>query len=402
MKTFTILKNTFIIIIALLTFISCDNDTTPTLYENLANGATPIISSVTPSDTVLAGVTVVRIVGDNFSPDVTKNIVYFNEQVAEILEVSSTEIVVRTPNFVKDSVNIKISVQGAPLFSDPYLMDLKPSIRTVYQFQDFELPYALTTDKDNNIIFSYTTSGISSGLGKISPQRELSAHSLKGGESFYTTLRYASNDKTYGTRKPPVRALFGSEKDGSPKAIAVENRDAKLLSLDIDQNNNIWVGGSGGNIYRITPDESDQKAFPFEPEIQSMRVYNGYLYTVATKDSVQSIWRMQIISSDSLGTAENYYTLSEYKIYTITFSEAGELFMGTNAQGNDANALVYLTTEKELKQWYPGVISGPIINMTWDKDKTLYYTREKIEGTQTQLIMGVNMDKKGSPYFGRD
>ena len=89
MKTFTILKNTFIII-ALLTLISFDNDTTPTLYENLPNGATPIISSVSPSDTVLAGVTVVRISGNNFSTDATKNIVYFNEQVAEILEVSST------------------------------------------------------------------------------------------------------------------------------------------------------------------------------------------------------------------------------------------------------------------------------------------------------------------------
>lgn len=403
MKTFTILKNTFIVI-ALLTLISCDNDTTPTLYENLPNGAAPIISAVVPSDTALAGVTVIRISGENFSEDASKNIVYFNENVAEILEVSSTEIVVKAPNFPQDSVSLKIAVRDAPLFSNSHLIDLKPAIREVYPFQDFEIPYAITTDRDNNILLSLSVSGLSTGISKISGEKTLSTFAPKGsgGESFYTDLRLGANNKVYGTRKPPVRAIFGYEEGGAPKSVAVDNRSSELLSLDIDQNNNIWVGGTGGSIYRITPDEADKKAFSFEPEIQTIRIFNEYLYAVATKDSVQSIWRMPIISSDSLGAAEKYYTLNGYKIYTITFSEAGELYMGTNAKGNNGNALVYLTVEKELKQWYSGVISGPIINMAWDKNKTLYYTREKIEGTQNQLIMGVNMDKKGAPYFGRD
>ncbi|MCW8850842.1 MAG: IPT/TIG domain-containing protein [Melioribacteraceae bacterium] len=406
MKTNTIIKNIVLTVIAVLILSSCDTDTTPTLYEDLPNGAAPIITSVNPPDSALAGVTEVRIIGQNFSSDASKIIVYFNENVAEILELSSTEILVKTPNFVKDSVNIKISVQGAPLFSDPYLMDVKPSIREIYTFQDFEVPYALTTDRDRNILFSYTSNGLSAGIGKISPSKEITEFSPKGGESFYTEIRYGSNGKVYGTRKPPVRAMFGSEAGVAPKAIAVEDRNARLLALDIDQNNNIWVGGIGGNIYRITPDEADQKAFVFEPEIQSIRVFNGYLYTVATIDSIQSIWRMQIITSDSLGPAENYYSLTQnlkgFKANTITFSESGELFIGTSAPGNNPNALVYLTPEKNLKQWYANVISGPIINMTWDSNKTLYYTREKIEGTQNQLIMGVNMDKKGAPYFGRD
>ena len=406
MKTYTIIKNTVFTVIAILFLASCDTDTTPTLYEDLPNGAAPVITSVNPPDSALAGVTEVRITGQNFSSDASKIIVYFNEYVAEILELSTTEILVKTPNFVKDSVNIKISVQGAPLFSEPYLFDIRPSIREIYPFQDFEVPYALTTDIDRNILFSYTSNGLSAGIGKISPSGAITEFSPKGGESFYTVIRFGANGKVYGTRKPPVRAMFGSEASGAPKAIAVEDRNARLLALDIDQNNNIWVGGTGGNVYRITPDEADQKAFIFEPEIQDLRIYNGYLYSVASIDSIQSIWRMQILSSDSLGPAENYYTLTQnlngFKVNTITFSESGELFMGTSAPGKNPYALVYLTPEKTLKQWYANVISGPIINLAWDTNNILYYTREKIEGTQNQLIMGVNMVKKGAPYFGRD
>ena len=389
----------------ILLVMSCSEDTTPTVYNNLPNGSTPVITSVSPPDSVISGVTDVTIVGQNFSPVPEDNIIYFNEYVADILQASATELTVKTPNFVADSVELKISVQGAPLFSDPYLIDIKPAFIEVYNFQDFEVPYGLTTDENNQIFFNMVLNGVSTGMNTLT-SGEIVQFANRGGESFYIDLKYAGGGVIYGTRNPPVRAFFASEEGASPRAIAMADQTAQLLTLDIDDNRNIWVGGRGGNIYRVTPDEQDKKAFPFEPSIQSLRYFNGYLYAAAKSDTVQSIYRFQVISSDSLGEPEEYYNLSNnldgYEVNTITFSADGMLFMGTSAEGVDPNAIVYLTQDKMLNQWYPNVIAGPVSSFAWDKGQFLYYIRERIVDVQQQLIIRINMAMLGAPYFGRD
>lgn len=407
MKNKNIFSRLFLIAIAAvisILLLSCDTDTTPTLYQDLPNGDPPVITSMVPPDSGLAGVSEITINGANFTSDPTKIIVYFNEVIAELLEVSPTKLVVMAPNLVKDSVNIKITVQGVPLFSDPYMFDLKPAISQVVAFQDFELPYAVTTDSEDNIYFNLVSNGVSTGISKITSSGVVEEFGPKGGESFYLDLKYNKNGKVYGTRNAPVRALFASEAGASPAAIAVSDNNAKLLTLDFDINGNIWVGGRGGNIYRVTPDETDKKPFPFEPDIQSLRVFDGYLYAAAKTDSVQNIWRFPIVSSDSLGEAEEYYNLTanlDYQVNAITFSADGKLFMGTDAPGLNPDAVVYLTMDKSLVQWYPNVISGPVMSLAWDTGNYLYYVRER-SGDDQQLLMKINMVQLGAPYYGRD
>lgn len=410
MKKEKVIKNTFIIsslFSFVLLLISCDPETTPTAFKDLPSGGTPVISSISPADTGLAGITEVTINGQNFSADILKNIVYFNEHVAEILQVSETQLIVKSPNIVEDSVEIKVAVEGVPLFSETFLLDLKSAIHEIYPFQDFQIPYALTTDKEGNVIFNLVVSGLSTGFSKINSAGIIEDYAAKGGESFYTDLRYGNNGKVYGTRNPAVRALFGSEPGASPGAVIVSSDESvQLFSLAIDNNFNIWTGGSQGNIFRVTPDEVDKKEFPTELTIKSLRFFNGYLYAVANMDTTQSIWRFSVISSDSLGSAEEYFNISNnlegYIVNAITFSEDGKLFMGTSAEGNNPNTIVYLTTDKTLKQFYPGILSGPVLNLAWDKDIFLYYTRGKVGEEQLQSIVRINTGMLGAPYFGRD
>lgn len=388
-------------------FISCDSETTPTAFKDLPSGGTPVITAISPADSGLAGISEVTITGQNFSSDATKNIVYFDEFVAEILEVSETQLVVKAPNIVKDSVEIKAAVQGVPLFSETFLLDLKSATKIMYPFQDFEIPYAITTDNEENVIFNFVVSGISTGFSKILSSGVIEDFSDKGGESFYTDMRYGSNGKVYGTRNPAVRALFGSEQGGSPKAVVVSaDQSVQLFSLAIDNNLNIWTGGSAGNIYRVTPDETDTKEFPSDLTIKSLRFFDGYLYAVATQDTVQAIWRISVLSADSIGEPEKYYdiatNLNGYTVNAITFSEDGKLFMGTSAEGNDPNTIVYLNSGKDLKQFYPGILSGPVLNFAWGEGVFLYYTRGKVGEDQLQSIIQVNTGMLGAPYFGRD
>ncbi|MCK5086038.1 MAG: hypothetical protein KAQ90_00900, partial [Melioribacteraceae bacterium] len=70
----------------------------------------------------------------------------------------------------------------------------------------------------------------------------------------------------------------------------------------------------------------------------------------------------------------------------------------------DENSLVVVSSSGIVDEWYPGVISGPVLNLAWDTGVYLYYVRGEIDegDTQSQTIIRVNMKTLGAPYYGRD
>ena len=73
-----------------------------------------------------------------------------------------------------------------------------------------------------------------------------------------------------------------------------------------------------------------------------------------------------------------------------------------HAEGVDPNAIVYLSTDNNIIQWYPNVIAGPVMTFAWDKGTFLYYVRERVVDLQQQKIIKINMAMAGAPYYGRD
>jgi hypothetical protein len=291
----------------------------------------------------LAGITEVTITGSNFSTDISKNIVYFDNIAAEIMQVSSTEIIVKTPLYIKDSVEVKIAVQGVEFFSDAYLLHLKPAVVEIFGDAD-NVPSGITTDLMGNLYFNLESFGLNEGMKRFTPARVIEDFAGKSG-SFYIDLKYGRDGKVYGTRSPTVRAIFANEEGGgNPSAIPVSNNAAKLISLDFDNNYNIWTGGQGGDVYRITEDGSDKLAFPFEPEISSLRFYNGYIYAAAKMDSTEAIYRMEVIDADNLGAPEMYFdvtaNIAPYSVNAITFANDGRMFIGTDAELDDPNVSI--------------------------------------------------------------
>ncbi|PID59443.1 MAG: hypothetical protein CR986_06110 [Ignavibacteriae bacterium] len=406
MKNNKIIKSLIFSFIIIVFSFGCADDTTPTIYRDIPNGKAPVITAVEPADTCLAGVSRVTITGENFSSDISKLVVFFNSEKAKIFEASETRIVVQAPYVLGDSIAIKIGVQGSLLYNEPYYIEGKPPVVSVINFLEIEEPYGIALDNKNTLFFNMVLNSVSNGLKKFTAAEGVIDFSPKGGESNYLELRYFDN-ALYGTRIQKVRAIFKSVENTSPKALPVSNKKMKFTTLDFDKDKNIWAGGEGGEIYSFSQDFNTKVAFSFDGKIQSMRYFDKYLYFVGQKDSLYKIWRTEIFSADSIGPIKEYYNLTEnlgdYTATSITFSKDGKLFIGTSAEGYDPNALVYLDENKNIVQWYPGLISGPVLNLTWDNTVNLYYVRQKVEDkSQSQLIMRINTGLEGAPQFGKD
>ncbi len=390
-----------IAIFSLLVFLqSCSNDYPPSLFDpNEKFNPDPQITSIKP-DVAFAGVDTLTITGKNFSAEKDDNAVYFNGEKGTVVSSTTTEIKVIAANVIDDSVKIQIRVKNALKFAEYYPYKLEPIYVEIGGFDDYDDPYGIAVDKDENVYVSLNGQPVQ----KITPNGDVSDYS-KLVRGLATHMRWGPDGGIY--------YVFGLQYllkinpgGGGDGLFAVLPGGA--FDLDFDADGYIYCGGGGNAIYRVAPDKSVKtvKKYPWI-YINSVRVYDGYLYVAGkytgtdTTQIMNGIWRNKILAGvDSLGATElvlnfdNYYYGSE--IMAITFSEDGDMLIGTN---QDEGILV-LHKNGSLTPLYPGILGPDVYTMVWGNGDFIYVTRKNTDVTKRRVLK-INTRKKGAPYFGR-
>ncbi|MDT3697323.1 MAG: IPT/TIG domain-containing protein [Ignavibacterium sp.] len=391
-----------LIILTALFLSACSEDPYSGLDELIDLPTTPpSIDSIEPSNGGLAGITVLTINGSNFSSDPAKNMVYFNGVKGEILTATSTQLKVRPPNVISDSVQVKASVFKVEDFSNIMFYKLAPAAVEIFKFDPANngTPYALTVDANENV-YTSVAKQIGAGIFKLDPQGNLSLWAPNGAESFFSSLTFGPSSVIYGARR--VRAIFQAS-EGIPSTIYVNltpSGGGNANDSDFDQNLNLWVGANG-NILSITPAKVVQ-AFPFDGNINAIKIFNGAIYAVATSNNQQILWKVPVISADNIGTPEVYFNFSAevdsvIKLNDISIAADGDIYIGTDAK---KDPIYVIHSDKSFEKLYPGILNSSVNSLCWGAGNFLYMTRNSLDNL-TQTIIRIDMEKPGAPYFGR-
>lgn len=379
----------------------CQNELTESLYNpNKSVGAVPEIISILPADSTLAGVGLITINGNNFSPIPSHNMIFFGDKLAEIKTASEKQLVVKSPNIVGDSIAIKIAVDGVAAFSNVVKYKLKSSVSKLTEFKEGEEPWSITCDAEGNVYVSMLSFGQGVGVRKILSNGNILDYAPRSSEKYWFSMKVGPDGGIYTTRK--IRAIFKIPPGGGKAStwVALKNRREKVIDLDFDHEGNIWAGGEGGNaLFRVTPDKNI-KEFPFIAEVHSVRVFENSLFLAGERDSVSTIWRLPILSPDSLGSEEFYFNFSAafpgYSALAITFARDGDLYIGTDAP----ESIVVVHPDKSYEPLYPGLFQSTSLYFAWGTGTNLFVTRQGNENV-SQTILKVEMLKESAPYFGR-
>jgi len=390
-------------------FSGCTEKPQPSVFDpNWQSAPAPTITSLTsdnpllPPSTGFAGVTVVTIKGTNFSPTIANDLVYFGTAPGTVLTASSTTLTVRTPQVVKDSLQVTVAVQGSQYFSNYVMYSLKSAVSGFSVQKNGEDPNGIACDTAGNVYVSLvsTASGSALGVWKIAPDgtRQAAAYSVTSGVTKWTGLKMGPGGVLYAARN--LQALYKIPAGGGAGAVwALFPGGVKIQDFDFDANGNIWAGGANASIYRVTP-AGNVKAFPFVATCRSFRVYNGSLYVGAKTDSLESVWSFQIISSDSLGPAQKYFDFSgKYVpngpgVQCITFSSDGDLYIGTDA----AEGVIVVHQGGSSEPLYPGNLAPMPVAFAWGKGFSLYFSR--LGTTTPHQMFVINTLKLSAPYYG--
>jgi len=382
----------------------CNEEPPPSLYDpNSVSGAQPVVTSVDPPAGGLAGVTLITITGSNFSSIKQDNLVFFDATLAQVLQASPTQLQVRAPNLVKDSVNVKIAVMRSELFSEVFYYRLEGAVFEIGNFSKFHEPIGIAADTGGNVFVSALFNGGRDSTYKITSQGAMAAFSIGFSSSVprWAALKVGPD----GIYAAALRnAIFLIPLTGGNSALWLLGGALGIVyDFDFDQQGNIWAGGNNTAIYRVTPAKI-VKAFPFVGDVRSARVFQGRVYLAAKVDTVWGVWRFPIISADSLGPLEQYFNFTAAYgaangAYAITFTSDGDMFIGTDAA---AGSLIVVHPDRTSEVFYAGVLKAQSLLFTYDRGTNLYITRTgNAADNADKKIIRVNTQKMSAPYYGR-
>ncbi len=372
----------------------------------------PIITKVYPDpmsmdkDSIaFAGVGILYIEGEKFSPNPQDNRVYFNGELGEVQASTPTLITVKIPNVVGDSIKIHVSVKGLLQFAkykdqDYYGPFRTKSVVTPYKAIDkFVDASGLAVDENENVYV------LTTGKQILKLSYPDSTAQVWATSTFITTpcMRMGPDSMLYVTRG--IKSLYRVAEGGKTTKFA--SAQTKVSHIDFDINKNLFAGGKGGTIDCIKPDNSAATVADYSGYIiTSLRVYDGYVYVSAVYDGDDStavqegIWKNQILDADgNLGANELVIDWTDLmgkegpSIQSITFNENGEMLIGLDKE----NAIYMLNSGT---YFYYEVLSPPATLLTYGNQYYLYINHRP-EVAEDRAILRVEVSTKGAIYYGR-
>lgn len=409
MKKNLYLKYSLLLLLGAVLLSSCGKDAAPVLYDEYTNHGTPtpVVNSISPTDSAWGGYDTLTIAGTNFSQVTTNNIVWFDNVEAPVVAATPTQLKVILPHYPKDSVKIRVDVTTAHEYaqlSKPFR--IKPVQVTAWNLALTEVPAAMTVDKDGNIYSFIKSSGSGTGIQKEDANKNITQFVPQAAGYDWKSLKFGPGGLLYATRG--LTAIWRTgQTDKAPATWVTRGQgiSGNILDLDFDAQGNAWAGGTGKLIFRITQAKTVTNFAITADTVQAVRVFNNYVYIAGKKDSTEEkIWRYAL-SGDGLGQEEVYFDfLAKYPgdaVTALTFANDGTMLIGTSSA---INPIIMVSTSGQISGVLPvtGVIKG-FVNSISTYGNYLYYSRNVTDKKDSdQKIFRVNMFKPMAPYLGRN
>lgn len=415
--------------------MACEYDGPDAVWEPEGEGAPkPVISSIEPPDSAVAGDIMITIIGENFSEVLSENIVTFsvvqnfyevangtggtiyNVIQANIKEATATSLTISRPAVIGDSLLIKCAVRDAyQIEIYPYPYRLTEVSKEYLRLGSTESINAMEVDNQENLYIYLADKTID----VVSPAGERTLYS-DAGIAAVVDMKMGPAGNLYITRRRNT-ALYNIYPDGTSEKI--DDFPEKISYFDFDENGNIIAAGRESNLIIRSPEGLYKTVGDYEEfEVTCLRYFNGYVYVIAdyrgdlTDVPVLAIWRSKMIPADGdipLDTEAKELVLdwsragddfSDAQLYNFTFSSldaGGDMYIATNngatEEDTSIDPIMIIHQDGSRETLYIGGMLEPdVYNLVWGSAQSMYYYN-----TINNNIVIMGMKRDGAPYYGR-
>ena len=398
-------KENLVMILAVLAVLvimtGCEYDApTAMYYQDQATYLTPVISEIIPADVAPAGANTITIRGTDLKSDSGSVSVYFDNVMAEMLNATSTELLVRRPNLVSDAAVVKVVSDASLVVVRQENYKIESVIESYGGFLDGERHSVLAVDNDENLY-----------VIQRSPR---TVYRIPADGSDKVVIGEASKIATDAKMGPNGKLLILMNNKSIMQMDVTTGEETEWVAVakkvsfgDFDANGNFFCAGKKTDLYVVHSDLSSTASGLYaDHDVYCVRVFGDYVYVLGedTKagegDPAIAIWRSKI--ADATGTLNDaelvldWSTTGEYADYAplyMVFDADGNLYVGSEAP----SPLFMLTTQGTFDVMYKEIVPTTASILVWGNGNYLY----QIMGGDEWDIKRIDMGKTSAPYYGR-
>ncbi|TVQ14395.1 MAG: hypothetical protein EA364_04545 [Balneolaceae bacterium] len=390
----------------LLTVGSCDVPSDNSLFDpDYQGNPDPVITGISPEGSWLAGVDAMVIEGQNFSPLVEENFIYFGNARARLYTASPTRLEFRPPNSPGVDKEVRVAVLGAEKFSNSMMYTLLPPAVTVAGLRDSDEPYGATMDADGNLYFSNIASGSIEGIQKITPQGVRSQFA-PAQTWFYIRVKIGPDGALYLSRGGIIPFIYRVPPEGGTPAIYARP-GLRVEDFDFDPEGYFWAGGGnqGTNnnaIVRIGPDGTGFTRFTFDADVKAIRYFDNSLYVGAVQGETKGVWRFPVNADNTLGEGQLIQDMTSIltgtrEIRALNLLSNGDLLIGTSIS---TDPIYIRTVDGEFGLFYDGILRQGVLNFSWVHGTQNMLVTLAGAGDQNQRIVRLDTRRETAPWYG--
>ncbi len=391
-------------------WFGCDTEDPAVIFDPDDSGQpAPVINSVEPPIGI-AIIGRITLNGNNFSSDVNDNLVYFEDKLATVESASPTQLVVVAPDTVKDSLRIRLFVNGAFQSTDFFPYELDAVNKEYGDFTSSDNINSLEVDNNENVYVHLRARNVT----MVTPNGDKSEYATtsfnRSGEMRFGPGGYLYIQRANTTT--PDEELHRVPPGGGASELYL-TFPTRVFSFDFDQNGILFGGARDSGFYAVNSNaEITRTGKLTDFDIRSVRVYDGYVYGAAEyrgSDAgipAQAVWRCQILSNDGqLGDPEvafDWATTGDSSgsdLQTVAFDENGVMYIGTTNLG-DTNPITVVHPDGSHEPLYPGLLQFQSRQLVWGNSVILYENRGGFFPANRRLVR-IIMTAPSAPYYGR-
>lgn len=391
-----------LIFVIFVIFTACEKyEEPPTIYNHETEYATsPVINSIVPADSAIAGVREIIISGSNFAVNgVDTNWVKIGGIDAKIKSLTANEIVVYRPSSFGEGLNITVTIPTAISVASVEDYKVEEPLIEHGDFSTNTYPLrSIESDKNDNLyigtrreIFKLSTDGIF--LEPINSKKYPSAFAK------ITCLKFGADGFLYAAISKKEIYKIDINTGEQTEYVKLKKNSEKLA---FDSNGNLYAAKKDG-IFVVQSDLSITETLLYDDEtINELRVYDGYLYVAID----EKLSRNQIIDAQgTLGDAEVILDLADIpefgvgELLSFNVDEDGRFILAI--QGHVAHSLFVLEKNGAVAPFYnSNIIPMAVEQIIYGNDRFMYLSRGSLNKDSIRVFK-MGMDKIGATNIGR-
>lgn len=381
-------------------FAGCNNFDEPDVINNTNQTypENPQITGIIPSDSAIAGVREIQILGHNFAVNGSDtNWVFIGGEPALIKSVTADKIIVHRPSASGDDMTIAVVIPSA--LGTAQLNNYKIE-EPISEFGDFSREnydlMAIEVDQNENLYIASRRRILHLTSDGVYLTQLLSLGSKFAG---ITDIKLGPGGLLYVLTGDKELYTLNLE-SGADEIYSKFSQDAERFDFDV--NNNIY-GGYKRGLFVIKSDKTESSTGYYSGvNILEVRVVGNYVY-VLTADKLS---RNPILDSDgAVGETEvvvnldSQSDLQNCEFKSVNFSASGDVLFAI--RGHNRYSL-FILEEGSLNPFYAiDIIPQTVDQIIWGSGRYLYLNRGITLERDSVRLYRMGMESLGSPYNGR-